>query len=281
MKKILVMTLFFTLAWIFCAHAVTLVVPEQVGQGEPFRVEISSRKIPEKITVFWMDKVVDYPVDLPGKQMILLGAGLDRSGDYPLELVFDLPEGTLNKTVVVSIVDKDFPAQHLSLPESMVTPPQEVIDRIIKERNLTVNALNTLTHNRYWTEEFVRPVPGEISSRFGVRRFLNDQPRSPHKGVDFRGAEGTPVKALDSGQVILTGDFYYGGQTVIMDHGLGLQSLYMHLSKIEISEGDYISRGEQVGLVGMTGRSTGPHLHFGVYILGEAVDPLYLFDEGN
>lgn len=278
MRKILVMTLVFVLAWIFSAHAVTVVVPEHVGQGEPFWVEISTRKNPEKIAVSWMDKVVEYPVDLPGSQKILLGTGLDKSGDYPLELIFDLPEGTVNKTMVVSIMDKDYPAQHLSLPESMVTPPQEVINRIIKERDLTVNALNTINHDRFWTEEFVRPVSGEVSSPFGVRRFLNEQPRSPHRGVDFRGAEGTPIKAMDAGQVILTGDYYYGGQTVIVDHGLGFQSLYMHLSKIEVSEGDYISRGEQIGLVGMTGRSTGPHLHFGVYILGEAVDPLYLLD---
>ncbi|MFP4455766.1 MAG: M23 family metallopeptidase [Desulfonatronovibrio sp.] len=278
MKRILISALVYVLVWTFSAHAVTVLVPEQVGQGEPFWVEISSSKHPEKITVSWMDKVVDYPADLPGSQKILLGAGLDRSGNYPLEFVFDLPEGALNKAMVVTVVEKDYPAQHLSLPESMVTPPQEVINRIIKERDLTVNALNTLSNDRFWSGEFVRPVSGEVSSPFGVRRFLNEQPRSPHKGVDFRGAEGTPIKAMEAGQVILTGDFYYGGQTVIVDHGLGFQSLYMHLSKIEVDEGDYISRGEQIGLVGMTGRSTGPHLHFGVYILGEAVDPLYLLD---
>jgi murein DD-endopeptidase MepM/ murein hydrolase activator NlpD len=270
---------FMVMAWCISAHAITVSIPEEVGQGEPFWVEISSEQKPLNIAIDWMDKLVDYPVDLPGKQRALLGAGLDHKGKYPLEVIIDLPQGPVNKSLYVNIVEKDYPVQRLTLPESMVTPPQEVIDRIIYELEKTTTALNTLNNDRYWSGEFIRPVPGSVSSPFGVRRFLNDQPRSPHRGVDFRGPEGTPVKAMESGKVILAGDLYYGGQTVIVDHGLGLQTVYMHLSKTLTSEGEYISRGDLVGLVGMTGRSTGPHLHLGVYILGEAVDPMYLLGE--
>ncbi len=276
MKSAFLTWVFFLFVWTLNVHAVTVSIPEQVGQGEPFWVEISSEQKPLSINVNWMDKVVEYPVDLPGKQRILLGAGLDHKGKYPLNIVFDFPEGVLDKSLHINIEEKNYPVQHLTLPESMVTPPQELIDRIVREREKTLAALNTLSKKRFWSDEFARPVPGEISSPFGVRRFLNQQPRAPHRGVDFRGPEGTPVKSLDAGVVILTGDFYYGGQTVIIDHGLGFQTVYMHLSKIKVNEKEQISKGDLVGLVGMTGRATGPHLHLGVYLLGEAVDPMFL-----
>ncbi len=278
MKKLLVV-LVIMFFWAISAHALTVSFPEEVGQGEPFWLEIVSEKQPAGVTVIWMGKEVDYPVDLPGTQRILLGAGLDQKGSFPLAISFDLPQGPLSKHFQVSIVEKQYPIQHLTLPDSMVTPPQEVIDRIVREREKTVAALNVLSRHRYFSEEFLRPVPGSVSSPFGVRRFLNNQPRSPHRGVDLRGAEGTPVQAVSSGRVILTGDFYYGGQTVIVDHGLGLQTVYMHLSDKKVSEGQLVHKGDLVGLVGMTGRATGPHLHLGVYILGEAVDPMFLFSD--
>jgi len=279
MKRILVAAFFFLFSCALSAHAVSVSIPEQVGQGEPFWVEISSQLEPRGITIVWMDRKVDYPVDLPGKQMILLGAGLDHRGDYPLDISFELPGGVLKKSTQVSIVEKKYPVQHLSLPAHMVAPPAEVTERIAREREKTLAALNALETRRYWTGEFIRPVPGEVSSPFGVRRFLNDEPRAPHRGVDLRGPAGTPVKALDTGRVTLTGDFYYGGKTVIIDHGLGFQTVYMHLSETKVSPGEFVSRGDLVGLVGMTGRATGPHLHLGAYILGEAVDPLPLLGE--
>jgi len=279
MKKAFLTWAFFLFAWTLNVHALTVSVPEQVGQGEPFWVEVSSEQKPLSINISWMDKNVDYPVDLPGEQRILLGAGLEHKGRFPLNIVFDLPDEILRKNFHVNVVEKDYPVQHLTLPESMVTPPQEVLDRIARERDLTLAALNTLTEHRFWSEKFVRPVPGEVSSPFGVRRFLNNQPRAPHRGVDFRGPEGTPVKAMDAGKVILTGEFYYGGRTVIVDHGLGLHTVYMHLSEIRINQGEQISKGDLVGTVGMTGRATGPHLHLGVYILGQAVDPMFLITE--
>jgi hypothetical protein len=270
---------FMVLIWCISAHAITVSIPDEVGQGEPFWVEISSGQKPSRLTIDWMGKKVDHPVELPGVQMALLGAGLDYKGKYPLIITAEMPHGTVTRSQKVSILEKDYPVQHLTLPESMVTPPKEVLDRIARDREKTVAALNTLSSRRHWSGGFMRPVPGSVSSPFGVRRFLNDQPRAPHRGVDFRGPEGTPVKAVESGRVVLTDDLYFGGQTVIVDHGLGLLTVYMHLSEILAAEGDVISRGDLVGLVGMTGRSTGPHLHLGTYVLGEAVDPMYLLGE--
>jgi len=264
------------LLWVLPAGAVEIDIPGEIGRGEPFWVEMVSDRKPVDIKVSWLDRTFALPVDLPGRQRILLGAGLERRGIYSLELVFYWDDHREKKEFLINVKDKEYPEQHLSLPREMVTPPDEVLERIFRERTRIRSALDTLTPDRLWDGDFAYPVPGEVSSPFGVQRFLNNQPRSAHQGVDFRGAEGTPVAAVADGRVVLTGEFYFGGQTVIVDHGLGVHSLYMHLSEITVDEGDPVNKNQTVGLVGMTGRATGPHLHLGVYVLGDAVDPLYL-----
>ncbi len=262
--------------WTVPALAVKVDVPEEIGRGEPFWIEIHADRKPAGIRVNWLDKDLEVPVELPGEQRILLGAGLERRGEYPLQIEFLWDEQKELKSFSINIQDKKYPEQHLSLPQEMVTPPEEVLERISRDRISIRSALSTVTMNRYLENGFSDPVPGEVSSPFGVQRFLNNQPRSAHQGVDFRGAEGTPVKAVAPGRVVLTGDFYFGGRTVIVDHGVGVHSLYMHLSSINVSEDEFVGDQQLVGLVGMTGRATGPHLHLGIYVLGEAVDPMHL-----
>ena len=264
--------------WVVPVCALDVHVPPEVGRGEPFWVDIRADERPVGMKVQWMGREFAVPVDLPGEQRVLLGAGLDKSGEYELNIVFYLEEKSQEKTFAITVKDKEYPEQHISLPQEMVTPPEKFHGRIAREREQVRSALGTLTMDRYWDGDFQEPVPGDVSSPFGVQRFLNVQPRSAHQGVDLRGAEGTPVKAMADGRVVLTGDFYYGGKTVILDHGQGIHSLYMHLSSIHVREDVFVSRGENVGEVGMTGRATGPHLHLGVYVLGDAVDPMYLLD---
>ena len=264
--------------WTVPALAAKVVVPGEIGRGEPFWVEINTDRKPSGIRVNWLDKDLEVPVELHGEQRILLGAGLERRGEYPLHIEFLWDEQIELKSFSINIQDKKYPEQHLSLPREMVTPPEEVLERISLERTKIRSALETVTMNRYLEYGFSDSVPGDVSSPFGVQRFLNNQPRSAHQGVDFRGAEGTPVKAVAPGRVVLTGDFYFGGRTVIVDHGLGVHSLYMHLSAINVSEDEFVEDQQLVGLVGMTGRATGPHLHLGIYVLGEAVDPMYLLN---
>ena len=119
-------------------------------------------------------------------------------------------------------------------------------------------------------------MPDPANSAFGTRSILNGQPRSPHSGADFRSAAGTPIKAPNAGRVVLAGDRYFTGNTVIIDHGLGLFSLFAHLSEVSVKEGDSVQSGEVVGKVGATGRVTGPHLHWSVRLSGARVDPLSL-----
>ncbi|MDX1515661.1 MAG: peptidoglycan DD-metalloendopeptidase family protein [Woeseiaceae bacterium] len=157
-----------------------------------------------------------------------------------------------------------------------VTPDPDELERIGRERKLIDSALTRFRDAAVDDITLAVPVDGRQSSSFGLRRFFNDQPRSPHKGMDIAAASGTPVRAPKSGIVSATGNYFFNGNTVIVDHGQGLVTMYCHLSRIDVAEGDSVSTGATLGAVGATGRVTGPHLHFGVYLNGTAVDPAIL-----
>jgi murein DD-endopeptidase MepM/ murein hydrolase activator NlpD len=131
-----------------------------------------------------------------------------------------------------------------------------------------------------FAQGFVKPIEkGRISSVFGSQRILNGVPKSPHNGIDIAVPSGTPVKAMSDGKVILSADdFYYAGNFIILDHGLGLNSMYLHLSQTLVEEGQYVKKGEIIGKVGTTGRSTGPHLHWSVQWYNKRVDPDSVFN---
>ncbi len=166
--------------------------------------------------------------------------------------------------------------QRLTVSQSYVTPDPAQLERIREERALIDSALNTFARLPLDGISLAPPVHGPRSSSFGLRRFFNDQPRSPHKGMDIAAPEGEPVNAPRDGYVSRVGDFFFNGKTVIVDHGQGLVTMYCHLSEIAVAEDEAVRVGELLGQVGATGRVTGPHLHFGVYLNGTAVDPAIL-----
>ena len=188
---------------------------------------------------------------------------------------------TLLKTSILlkhplSVRSKVFPTRHLSVDEKFVNPPPEVSDRIKRESQHVSEIVSTVTPVRLWEGAFDPPVPGPPISSFGKRSILNGQARSPHAGTDFEGSTGTPIKAPNRGRVVLAAELYYSGNTVILDHGLGLYSYFGHLSRIEVTEGEVVPAGRVVGEVGATGRVTGPHLHWSVRLSETRVDPLSL-----
>jgi murein DD-endopeptidase MepM/ murein hydrolase activator NlpD len=157
-----------------------------------------------------------------------------------------------------------------------VSPDPEQLERIGRERRIIDAALGNWRDIEIDGLALAAPVDGRRSSSFGLRRFFNDQPRAPHKGMDIAASEGTPIAAPGAGVVTATGDYFFNGKTVIIDHGQGFVTMYCHLSEIGVSEGQRLETGEPIGAVGATGRVTGPHLHFGTYLNGTAVDPALL-----
>jgi len=131
-------------------------------------------------------------------------------------------------------------------------------------------------NSRLWDGPFIRPVPDAANSAFGTRSILNGQPRSPHSGADFSAERGAPVLAANRGRVVLVGEFFFAGRLVVLDHGLGLYTLYFHLDRQDVTEGVLVEQGQPIGTVGSTGRATGPHLHWAAHLGIARIDPLAL-----
>ena len=169
-----------------------------------------------------------------------------------------------------------FETRHLKVADAYVDPPAATRARIVRDAAALAGVWKATAPAPLWSGPFVRPVEGDVVSSFGKRSVLNGRPRGAHGGADFRGAAGTPVAAPNAGRVVLARDLYYTGHTVVIDHGLGLFSLFAHLSAIDVTEGDEVSTAQTVARVGATGRVTGPHLHWAVRVGGARVDPLSL-----
>ncbi len=208
----------------------------------------------------------------------LIGIDLDvRPGAYTVKVRGRTAgSGPVAADYPLAISRKAFPERRLSVEEKYVTPPADTLERIRKETELLRGLLARTTPDRLWDGPFVLPVPGPAISGFGRRSILNGQPRSPHAGTDFRAATGTPIEAPNRGRVVLAGNLYFSGNTVLLDHGMGLYSYFGHLSRILVAEGDVVERGSVLGKVGATGRVTGPHLHWSVRLAETRVDPMSL-----
>jgi len=174
------------------------------------------------------------------------------------------------------VTAKQFPTRRLTVNPDFVDPPATVLARIEAEAKRISAIWQSSAPSPLWSGVFMSPVPERANSAFGTRSIFNGQARSPHGGADFPSPEGTAVRAPNAGRVVLAGDLYYTGQTVAIDHGLGLVSLFAHLSAIDVLEGASVTPGQVLGRVGSTGRVTGAHLHWTVRAGGARIDPLSL-----
>lgn len=172
-----------------------------------------------------------------------------------------------------NVGEKQYRTQRLTIQDqNKVDPDEESSKRIVQEKAIQ-QPLKTHYSGQTTDLNFIKPAPGYDSGRFGMRRILNGESRQPHSGMDIAAASGTPVKAAASGKVLYTGNFFFTGNVVYIDHGMGVITLYAHLSETDVKPGELVQQGSIVGKVGSTGRATGPHLHWSVYLNGEAVDP--------
>lgn len=219
-------------------------------------------------------------VELDGKRVLVFAA--DSSWRAAVGIPLDTEPGALRVLVDgtardIQVGTHAYREQRLTIAnKSYVNPDAAQMERIARERQIIDAALGNYRDVPLQDIALSAPVDGPRSSSFGLRRFFNEQPRAPHKGMDIAATTGTAVKAAADGVVTASGDFFFNGNTVIVDHGQGLVTMYCHLSKIQRTDDATVKRGEVLGAVGSTGRVTGPHLHFGVYLNGTAVDPALL-----
>ncbi len=184
------------------------------------------------------------------------------------------------RQVTFTVTHRDYQRQYITLKNKrMVNPEKRDMVRIGKEQKRIRKALANWSPTLPETLQLDLPVKGPVSSTFGLRRFFNKQPRKPHSGLDLAAAEGTPVKAPSGGRIIDTGKFFFNGNTVFIDHGEGLVTMYCHLSRIDVKPGQRVKRGAIIGAVGKTGRVTGPHLHWSVSLNDARIDPVFLLRE--
>lgn len=200
--------------------------------------------------------------------------GFDRDAGNNVELHVTDPDGG-NLVRRLSVAPRKFQIQRIDgLPPKKVTPDPAVLERIRAENALIQAARRKDTAETFFQTPFIWPVHGRISGVFGSQRILNGKPRSPHSGVDIAAPTGTPVVACADGVVsLIHPDMFFTGKTVVIDHGHGLSSVYIHMSEIQVREGQRIGQGIQIGKVGASGRATGPHLHWGVSLFQTRLDP--------
>jgi hypothetical protein len=179
----------------------------------------------------------------------------------------------------IQIRGRKFPVQRLTLPQALVDLDPPTLARVGEESHRLRTLFEGLTPERLWRGPFTKPVgvedPGD---GFGAKRIINGQPRAPHSGLDYRAEAGVPVVAANTGRVALVAEHFFPGRLVVLDHGLGLYTLYFHLGRVDVAEGALVGRGEPIGTVGASGRATGPHLHFGVQLRRARVDPRQLLE---
>ncbi len=197
------------------------------------------------------------------------------TGEHRLQVTL----GEQQRQLGFQIQSKSYATQRITLKNKrMVDPTPKDLERIWAEQKRIRAALATFS-DPLPQLEIQWPLQGRISGRFGLNRFFNGKPRKPHSGIDIAAPKGTPVSAIAPGRVVETGDYYFNGRTVFIDHGRGMVSMYCHLDKIHVQPGDSVQQGQAFAEVGMTGRATGPHLHWGVTLNQTMIDPRMLMPQ--
>jgi len=243
--------------------------------------------IPGGIAIIKLDATQQKPIAYFGNKRVMV-----RKNDAHWEAIVGLPlsiKAGIHKLKVkipnktfhkdFSVNDKKYATQYITLKNKrMVNPYARDMDRIIKEKRIIGSALKQWTEQDYVQAQFILPVNGRLSSPFGLKRFFNMQPRKPHSGLDIAAPEGAIIKAPADGTVINTGNYFFNGNTVFLDHGQGLITMFCHMNNIDVKKSDVVKQGEVIGKVGMTGRVTGPHLHWSVSLNNTRVEPKLFLD---
>ncbi|SPE44834.1 Metalloendopeptidase-like membrane protein (fragment) [Candidatus Sulfotelmatobacter sp. SbA7] len=261
--------------------------PARLVNGSPVLFRVTTPKPVRTLSGNWLGHEIAFSFDASHKSWFALaGVSLEtKPGAYPLQLHAEaLAEQSAGRSAGPTIsFEKKFrvhrqryPRVPLKVPDRYTAPSPEDTRQIELDKEAKTEILKTVSAEREWKGSFAPPVNAEISGVFGVERVFNGSVQSTHQGLDFRVPSGTEVAAANSGRVILARPMFFEGNWVVIDHGQGLLTLYLHLSKFSVKEGDEVSKGQPIGLSGGTGRATGPHLHLAVRWQGVYVNPQVL-----
>jgi murein DD-endopeptidase MepM/ murein hydrolase activator NlpD len=262
--------------------ALLFAVIVSANQGSAVQLTFPDEPGVKSVEIAWDNKKVP-AFHVEDRWTTILGVDLDeKPGKHVANVLFTMQDGTVaSRETVIEVERKKFPTTELKVDEKYVELNKPDLARANREAKETEAIYATITNEMLWDQPFTVPIPGESGTNFGHRRIFNGQPRAPHTGADLRAKTGTPIQATNRGRVVLAKDLFFTGNTVILDHGLGVYSLYAHLSRIDVKPGDMVSTGQLLGLAGATGRVTGPHLHWGMRVQGARVDPFSLVEIGR
>ena len=241
-----------------------------------FTVEVKGS--PQKVTAKWLGRDLTFSPGAGSTWFSLAGVAYEtKPGTYDLALEAVMRDGhVLRATKPVTVRAAKYKTSRLTVPQKYVTPDPETLKRIEAEKEIKNAAFAHFIASPDWAGNFVAPVPMEVSENYGTSRTFNGKLASVHRGTDFRAPLGTPVHASNAGEVVLARELYYEGNCIVIDHGLGFMTMYMHLSQFDVKEGDKVEKGRTIALSGGTGRVTGPHLHMSVRWNGEYLDAMKL-----
>lgn len=256
--------------------------PRQIVLGEPFRLTVSSAVHFQEVQLGWRGRSLRVPLKLlkdRASASLLLGTDVKSDAPGMMKLVVRASKYGIKRRAEarIEVLARSAPVQKLTLPPGKVFLNPSDLKRHQQERKEVQAALQTSSMRQMWSCPFLRPAEGGVSSVYGLKRILNGQPKSPHRGLDIRSGDKARVVACNHGLVILTAEHFFAGKCVYVDHGLGVISMYFHLSSIAVQEGQPVAKGQSLGLSGSTGRATGPHLHFGISLNQALVNPVPLF----
>jgi len=254
------------------------VQPQLPVNGSVCLFTVQMKGAPQKLTAKWLGRDLVFSPGSSSTWYSLAGVAYEtKPGTYDLALEAVMADGRIvHLTRSITVHAAKYKTSRLTVPQKYVTPDPETLQRIEAEKEIKNAAFAHFISSPEWAGNFVAPVPLEISENYGTSRTFNGKLASVHRGTDFRAPPGTPVHASNDGEVVLARELYYEGNCIVIDHGLGFMTLYMHLSKFDVKEGDKVEKGQTIAFSGGTGRVTGPHLHMAVRWSGEYLDPLKL-----
>jgi len=251
--------------------------PKEVFPGDLFllkiKVDKSSPDSPDSPNAEFAGKMINFYQDAADHFIALIPVDIDTT---PEKYTIKVKSGMNEKIAHIRVKPYKFLTKKITLPEEKVTLSAEDLERSKRETELLESILSRNTE-RIWNRSFIKPTDTALSEMFGVKRIMNGKRTSVHRGIDYKGETGTAIKAVNSGVVVLRDELFFGGNTLVIDHGMGLFSVYMHLSEFKVIKDERVSKGQVIGLVGMSGRATGPHLHFGIKLQGVNINPESLF----